>query len=1073
MNVDFLTRQEDVPQQLAPAKPALSAMERVMLVILGVTLAAGCFLISSRHHPEAGQRPWRAGSILQPITQLMSLNFEYPTTRGTEIKWLVQGLGVAAALMAAIVGWYVWTRPEDPESRPAGMRPRRSLRDRVRLFFTRASLTSAAQIALMLFAGWTFLSALWAPWPAGAIGEAFRQLLPLLWAVILGRMLTVRSARQACLLLTGILALTSVIGIWYFYERNPGQRLKFPIGNPIFLGACLLPALILPMAWMVGWVEGWIRRARSQKPAGSGIEENAEKDSPAEEGAKQCSQPQALSPQPAGEMPASAGYSHPAQAAPASGVRLWIVLGSIVCLALTVWAFMLAGSRGPLVGLALGLVLMAGMASPRWLRWTLAGITFAGLIAVLFFVSTHIDQEGSRWATVRFRTYAWKYAVQRFIVRPVGGAGQGDYLLAAQAMSVRDAQQDPAAFVGELLGHAHNEWLEVLSDLGAFGLALISTALGITFWSAWLSLRRLGCVFDRWCLLGLAGTLAALIVEEMTDVALRTPVLPLIFYTVVGLIWAFCASAEKWEEENTERSHGRGVRVLGLLLGGAACVAIAWVVIADWQGARSQFLVTERLEKKDWPGALEAATVAEQMRLGIEDRLMAAEQTSVAAHEAAMFWFGELAGLAERMGEEGLSGPARQVAAENAARFNFYFEASKAACERILQRMPFFPHAAGRLAALWLLKSDAEQIEQQLGLREQARRYYGYAHQWLAGEYARAPFDADLGLRLLALTPQSEPLDQRLDLLRVPIRAGRIHPGVSRALALLRQEEDFPAVMNAWMAAAQTVAENPADSWDDPYAPETLRLAALTNELRIGELQALPAREAALHAGETLALAAESARLTEGAADLLLTIRARFPTAAAYARIEQARYQLLASATQPEKALAVYRQALAEWPAYGPQNEREALQEGLSAYLLAAGQEDQARENLKALLPTATDSAVDAQLALHLEWLNQMFITLPPAVRPAHFEKLVARFVELNTQPAMARLMAAQLALERGNDAGAVDHLEVVRQNSEPAQFVQAIRFLRERFPENAVLQLLAQQLFPPETQPATAPAQP
>src|SRR6185503_13169590 len=109
-------------------------------------------------------------------------------------------------------------------------------------------LATSAQITLVLVPCWAMLSALWAPWPQVAVSEGIRQLIFMLWAIALGRSLTRQGACKAAEILFLALAVTAVIGVWYYFERNPGQRLKFPIGNPIFLAACLLPGIILAPA---------------------------------------------------------------------------------------------------------------------------------------------------------------------------------------------------------------------------------------------------------------------------------------------------------------------------------------------------------------------------------------------------------------------------------------------------------------------------------------------------------------------------------------------------------------------------------------------------------------------------------------------------------------------------------------------------------------------------------------------------------------------------------------------------------------------------------------------------------
>jgi len=253
----------DTPQPPVLAEPP-TLHERILLVTVALTLAGVCWLISSSQGAEAGHIPWRSGSLLRAVTTLMALNFEYPTPRGVEVKWLIQSLGAAVGLLVATTAWYVRRQDQNyieatpttdtrPADGPRGLRHRPPW--------------DLAQLLLLGFTGWMFLSAVWSPWPEAARGEGVRQLIFVVWAVALGRTLGRRGVRQSAMIMVVVLAFTAVIGIWYYYERNPQQRLKFPIGNPIFMAACLLPGITL-ILW-AGWA-AIVHRIRTAAPVTAG-----------------------------------------------------------------------------------------------------------------------------------------------------------------------------------------------------------------------------------------------------------------------------------------------------------------------------------------------------------------------------------------------------------------------------------------------------------------------------------------------------------------------------------------------------------------------------------------------------------------------------------------------------------------------------------------------------------------------------------------------------------------------------------------------------------------------------------
>src|SRR5262245_52103470 len=96
----------------ARAETQTSSVERVMLLILVLTVAATCLLTSGGQGAEEGHVAWGRNSILHVITDLTNLTYQFPTARGTEVKWLTQAAGAAAALVCAAAAWFLRTRSD-------------------------------------------------------------------------------------------------------------------------------------------------------------------------------------------------------------------------------------------------------------------------------------------------------------------------------------------------------------------------------------------------------------------------------------------------------------------------------------------------------------------------------------------------------------------------------------------------------------------------------------------------------------------------------------------------------------------------------------------------------------------------------------------------------------------------------------------------------------------------------------------------------------------------------------------------------------------------------------------------
>ncbi len=1014
-----------------------------MVVLATATVAGCCLLISAGQGVEEGHRAWARGSLLRALTGLMTLNFQYPTRQGVEIKWLVQYLGAAAAIVAAAATWRARLRQRDEWALDPGhaveLEHSGATRRGARSAFLPLSAVATAQTAWVALALFAIVSALWAPWPEAAVGEGVRHLIAVSWAVALGYGLDRQAARRTAIAVVVVLVVTAAIGIWYHIERNPYQRLKFPIGNPIFLAACLLPGITLACAGLLSVGAAAIRSMRaSTKTADS----------------------------PGGDRPRGglAGGTH-------RGLW-WVGVLSAVALVILAWAFVWTRSRGPLLGLPIGLG--AAVAALLWARHRRA--VLIGALAIVLAAVLAVQGCGwpgfitGRMETVMLRVFAWSYAVDLFVDRPLIGHGQGAYVLLTQQRATVDAQEHPLVFMGDLLGHAHCEWLEILADLGLIGLALALVGLAATFACGAAAMHRARLPGDRWIGFGLLAGFVAIAACEATDVGLRMPGLPVIFYTIIGLIWA------QYRAERPGHGTPSGIAPLGRSAALAAAVVAGGTIMAvasmDWQGALADRRVTTLIERKQWDEALEQAEAARHYRLAIEARLSAEYQLGMAAYLAAEDRFERLRGMLARQQSDAPPGDhILELAQEDAVALDGYVRVCLASGQRLLGAIPGYPSVAGQMAEALLLKQQMEAAEQHLGLRPEAQSYLAAARELTAMEYARDPLDPQVALRLFELSGD-QPLDRRVAILRPAVRSGPVSmqhapmgaslfDGELRmdlfgefevALAALLQEPACGPLLDRLGEEARLALEagGPA-TWPDPYLPETLRLTARAFKLN-----------------RQLPEAVELAALAVKASDFIVD---RFPAAVSNALIDQANYLLLGYPDErPLRAREVWQAAMARDPARPGSWRHGRLVRAEALLLLAEGEEDEARECFLSLDPALPTETLDRLIGMGCNELCRIFgYAFAPHERPRWFADRLQRSLELLPNHPEGHLLAAYVALSDGRQDEAIGHLRTAEQCAVEAELVlQAAQALVERFPESSELRAYVERRL--ATQPAAEP---
>jgi O-antigen ligase len=219
--------------------------------------------------------------------------------------------------------------------------------------------------------------------------------------------------------------------------------------------------------------------------------------------------------------------------------------------------------RAPFVGVSVGLLLLAA-ASAGAARFRPRSARRAALLAAAFALAAALQFAPSPFSktvhqplfarlratspaeeNTRARLLFWGAALEMFRARPLAGVGAGGYDAAfpeaRAAFSERHADS-PLVGVNEnfLTGRAHNEYLQILAELGAVGLALFVAACSALVWLAAAALRR-----ARGPLVpGAIASLAAFAVSSgASSISFRWTSSGLVFFFAAALVARFASAA--------------------------------------------------------------------------------------------------------------------------------------------------------------------------------------------------------------------------------------------------------------------------------------------------------------------------------------------------------------------------------------------------------------------------------------------------------------------------------------------------------------------------------------------------
>ncbi|UCG17649.1 MAG: O-antigen ligase family protein [Phycisphaerales bacterium] len=985
----------------------------VLIVLVYAVLLGSCLLTcgSGRIAIPDGAVAWRPDSLFRAVVELLNLNNTQPTPNGVAIKSLILAMGSALAMVAVAVAVFVRPRRGEEVSGDdtiveAAAEPERDEVPAVRSVTKRQvpPLTVALAFAV-LYVLWSFASVLWSG-RAKDLALAGSALLAMhvLWALALGLGLSRVAARTAgyALLVAGIA--TAIITLWYRMERNPTLRASHPIGNPIVLAACLIPGLVIAASLAGAEIVDAIGRRRYR--------------------------------------------------------RLAVAAACIAALIVMGWAFRAADSRGPMIGLGLALLAVAFLALGRRGKAIIGCGTIVAVVigAVLLWQVKDSYSPTGRSGSLRVRLHAWQYGLDLAGQRVLLGHGQGGFARKGDELAIDDVLDDPEALAYPIR-HAHNEYVEVLADLGVVGVLLFVGALALTFWAAMAALPTLPSRSLRWALIAMTASLFGLAAQEIGGVGLRLPGMPTVFYTVWGLVWAISYTGRSGQLAVLQRTSTR--RWLTLGVGLALGLSVGELGRRDFAAARNQYELEASLGTLEWDRALRQADYAGRWRLSPQRRLVALDR-QIATRLVVATRFQERALRRLRAAYEQV--PPDQtllaLAKDDVDYVGRQVSEGLALATELVEKAPRCWNAG------WLqfgLRELEYRFAMAMGDARRAAQYADAAGEALQRELERRPFDPMIAASYVEVVGGKLSLEDIFDVLARPIRYERLIPAYRELIQSIATTGGFGEAFEPLLQRSlQATRVEAFEQWSTPLAPERLRICAIVSVVH----QQFDRAEELLSHAVTL-----YGRLPK---------RAQVGLASCYAELADSRF--FADPDNPQRAIEAAESAVKEAPpSYVGRQIIQAVRRRLVTYHLAAGRESFVRSNL---LPEPVGSlrpeAVDAEVAARYTRMCQTLLYRGTDALPVRMQEWIDRALELNPEDSSAWLIEAELAFRDGADERCVKSLtQALDRGADPGIILDFVQAGLEKRPASEPLlifeRLLRQKAGvggpPPRTQPTTQPA--
>lgn len=195
-------------------------------------------------------------------------------------------------------------------------------------------------------------------------------------------------------------------------------------------------------------------------------------------------------------------------------------------------------SRSGWAGAAAGAVLLIFLIIPSGkTRWIIVGSLLAAGVLIFIAFPEMVQRrllgiiEVSPTSSIARRFIFYRGAWNAFLASPVFGQGLGNFTLFLPKFRSPDYWM---AHAEDIVPHAHNEYLEILSETGCAGFLTFATIVFLCFRSAGKRLKQ-SSPADRIVLAGFIAALAAILVDNLGSMNLRTVPVVVTFWIILAL----------------------------------------------------------------------------------------------------------------------------------------------------------------------------------------------------------------------------------------------------------------------------------------------------------------------------------------------------------------------------------------------------------------------------------------------------------------------------------------------------------------------------------------------------------
>jgi O-antigen ligase len=219
-----------------------------------------------------------------------------------------------------------------------------------------------------------------------------------------------------------------------------------------------------------------------------------------------------------------------------SRMGLWLLAATVMVAGL----FFSLSRMGIISGVA-SLAVMAAFAGFQRKAglWVAAVIMACGIILVLWMgagpVLGRFGIISEEYASVNESRWSlWKDTARLIGGHPLLGSGLGTFPVAFTRVQ--------STFLGQFVNHAHNDYLELASDLGIPAAALFFGSTGALLVRVARKAGSSEVSFERAMALGCLGSIAAILLHSLTDFNLYIPANALVFSLILGLAASILAA---------------------------------------------------------------------------------------------------------------------------------------------------------------------------------------------------------------------------------------------------------------------------------------------------------------------------------------------------------------------------------------------------------------------------------------------------------------------------------------------------------------------------------------------------